>query len=243
LVLLMLVLIAFFALLGVAWLLLWKYGLLEPRSKARGPSGRRTRFTGIGGRDWVPDVRDAEDASLPGVEGVEGLEVGTDVLDGPGEGDGGSGEKRVYGYRPRPAVLSDGERAFLPALRAALPLLTKIAGASEPPMLLAHVRLADVVTPEPFSRGGLAVVSQKHVDFLLCEPVTTRPLLVIELDGASHGSERQRDRDAAKDAACRSAGVPMLRVAVAGAYKPEALAQAMAERLGKVAAGSAGRRA
>ena len=160
-----------------------------------------------------------------------------------GAGKAEDGGRQAYVYRAQPAVFSDGELAFLPALRAALPLLTKIAGASEPPMLLAHVRLADVVTPEPFSRGGLAVVSQKHVDFLLCEPVTTRPLLVIELDGASHGSERQRDRDAAKDAACRSAGVPMLRVAVAGAYKPEALAQAMAERLGKVAAGSAGRRA
>jgi hypothetical protein len=102
--------------------------------------------------------------------------------------------------------------------------------------LLAHVRLADVVVPEPFSRGAFAVVSQKHVDFLLCEPVSTRPLLVIELDGATHGgagSGRQKERDAAKDAACASAGVPVLRVPVAGSYSPEALARAMAERMGK----------
>lgn len=39
-----------------------------------------------------------------------------------------------------------------------------------------------------------------------------RPVLALELDGASHGSEKQQHRDAVKDVAFRSAGLKLLRL-------------------------------
>ena len=88
-------------------------------------------------------------------------------------------------------------------------------------------------------------MNQKHVDFVLCEPRTTRPLLVIELDDASHNSsDRRRAADAAKDHACRTAGIPMLRVRAVGGggggHDTQALARSMAERMGKTGGATAG---
>ncbi|WP_416052366.1 DUF2726 domain-containing protein [Cupriavidus basilensis] len=53
--------------------------------------------------------------------------------------------------------------------------------------------------------------SQKYVDYLVCERKTLRPLYVIELDGASHGSEKAKRRDAQKNEVLASAGIPIKR--------------------------------
>jgi hypothetical protein len=55
-------------------------------------------------------------------------------------------------------------------------------------------------------------VRQKHVDFLLCDREKVGPVLVIELDDASHQREDVRERDGAKDAILQAAGLPILRV-------------------------------
>jgi hypothetical protein len=54
-----------------------------------------------------------------------------------------------------------------------------------------------------------AKISQKRVDFLLCDE-DVKPVLIVELDDWSH--DGQEDRDALRDAMPASAGVPTLRV-------------------------------
>lgn len=50
-------------------------------------------------------------------------------------------------------------------------------------------------------------VGQKSVDFVVCDPATLRPLLVIELDEPSHARpDRQIERDRFKDQVLASAG-------------------------------------
>ena len=52
----------------------------------------------------------------------------------------------------------------------------------------------------------------KHVDFVLVGWPDGTPLVVVELDGASHNSKVQQSRDADKDAALASANIPVLRI-------------------------------
>jgi very-short-patch-repair endonuclease len=60
--------------------------------------------------------------------------------------------------------------------------------------------------------------SGMHRDFVLADPVRLEVGLVIELDDKSHSGIEAQKRDALKDAALKAAGVPLLRVRVAGRY-------------------------
>lgn len=61
-------------------------------------------------------------------------------------------------------------------------------------------------------------IDRKHVDFVLCDPQTMKPLVVIELDDVSHKSESAKQRDADKDRALMAAGLPILRVPAQRTY-------------------------
>lgn len=53
-------------------------------------------------------------------------------------------------------------------------------------------------------------INRKHVDFLLCDPKTIRPVLGIELDDASHQRTDRRERDKLVDAVFEVAKLPLL---------------------------------
>jgi Protein of unknown function (DUF2726) len=76
------------------------------------------------------------------------------------------------------------------------------------------VRVADVLETTSGERAGFNRISQKHVDYLLVSLPNFQPVMAIELDGKSHGSQKQQARDAVKDQAFNSAGVPLVRVPV-----------------------------
>ena len=81
-------------------------------------------------------------------------------------------------------------------------------------MVFPHVRVADVLETSSGGLAGFNRISQKHVDYLLVSLPNFQPVMAIELDGKSHGSERQQKGDAVKDQAFKSAGVPLVRVPV-----------------------------
>ena len=66
-------------------------------------------------------------------------------------------------------------------------------------------------------RSQNSVLERQASLFLLPAQVVSlsnfQPIMAIELDGKSHGSENQR-RDAVKDQAFKSAGVPLVRIPV-----------------------------
>ena len=107
------------------------------------------------------------------------------------------------------------------------------AGARGKYRIFCKVRLADIVRPLGSGleeNGAFRKIGNYHVDFVLCEPKITAPLLVIELDDGSHQLVQQFERDIFKDAVLAAAGIPFYRVPVREAYAPSELAQQI-ERL------------
>ncbi len=67
-------------------------------------------------------------------------------------------------------------------------------------------------------------IDRKHVDFLLCDPKTLKPLLGIELDDASHQRARRVVRDEFVDAVFAVANLPLLRIPASQSYDSRAIA-------------------
>jgi hypothetical protein len=122
-------------------------------------------------------------------------------------------------YRRAPALLSKGERAFW------YPLFRAVKGKYR---LFCKVRLADVIhcpSSRRDERKWFRKIGYYHVDFVVCDPSTTAPLLVVELDDRTHHEQARKDADAFKNEVLRVAGMPLYRVAVQRAYDPAELAR------------------
>jgi hypothetical protein len=159
-------------------------------------------------------------APLPPVRDCEGP-----ILSPPGTGGAVAGGPMPYRRAKR--LLSQGERAFW------YPLYKAVEGRYR---IFCKVRLADVVdVPARGERYWFRRIRGFHVDFVLCDPETTAPLLVVELDDRSHRSDRVREQDAFKDEVLRAAGLPVYRVPCEEAYDPAELA----ERIRAMIAGGA----
>ena len=87
-----------------------------------------------------------------------------------------------------------------------------------------NVRLNDLfLIDDPAQRGAvLGRLRDKHVDFVLVDPAQGfRPVLAIELDGASHQRAEQQYRDAVKDVIFRSGGLKLVRLPSRAYSAPE----------------------
>ena len=129
---------------------------------------------------------------------------------------GRAGQRETY--RRAESLLTPGEKEFYVVLREAV---------GPQAVIQCKVRLADVLLAPNNDRTAFRRVSQKHVDFLLCQRLTLRPLLAIELDDASHGRRDRQDRDRFVDAACEGANLPILHVPMQSRYDPVQLLAAV----------------
>ena len=114
-------------------------------------------------------------------------------------------------YRLRDDFLSPAELSFYRVLEQAVGDQFKVN---------TKVRIGDLlfVPRHEGSQGFTNKIDRKHVDFLLCDPTTVRPLLVIELDDASHNRPDRQERDRFVDQAFAAAGLPILHVKAKRAY-------------------------
>ena len=104
-------------------------------------------------------------------------------------------------YDAIPSVLTRGELAFFDVL------MHVVAGRYQ---VLAKVRLADLVEVtdnSPNRRAWFMRISQKHIDFVLCDRPSMRPLLLIELDDRSHHRGDRVERDDFVNQCLDSAGL------------------------------------
>jgi hypothetical protein len=114
-------------------------------------------------------------------------------------------------YTRRRSLLTAGELRFYSVLLRAVPSGLAV---------FVKVRLMDVVSvPDHAWPTYGAPGSGMHLDFVLADTTTIEPLLVIELDDRSHAQPEARQRDAFKNDALASAGVPIVRVVVTGWYE------------------------
>jgi hypothetical protein len=141
------------------------------------------------------------------------------VVRAPAPGRGVESPTETLPYRRTSCLLSKGERALW------YPLYRAVKGQYR---LFCKVRLADVVCcprERRDERRWFRKIGRYHVDFVICEPGTTAPLLVVELDDRRHRARRRQEIDAFKDDVLRAAGVPVYRIAAQQAYDPVELTQ------------------
>jgi hypothetical protein len=135
-------------------------------------------------------------------------------------------------YRRRD-FLSKAERSFYRVLQQAV---------GRGGVVFAKVRLADLLAPAGgFGNEGYQAafnrISAKHVDFVICGPEDLVPRLAIELDDASHRQATRQERDAFIDAACRTAGLPLMRIPAQRDYAMQQLRTELAAYLDLVPQG------
>jgi hypothetical protein len=128
-------------------------------------------------------------------------------------------------YRLRDDFLSAAELSFYRVLA------TAVAGRA---VVLTKVRLADLffVPRSEGSAGFRNRIAQKHVDFLLCDRETMRPLVGVELDDRSHERSSRQERDGFVDEVFWVAGLPLMHLPVRSGYSLAELALALAPYLG-----------
>lgn len=116
-------------------------------------------------------------------------------------------------FRRKGPLLSPAERSFFRVLDAAVTGDYRV---------FAKVRVADILAPAGVKggkwRAAFNRIAMKHFDFVLCEPGTCSVVAVVELDDASHQSQKVRRRDQFLGDACRTAQLPIIRVRAQRAY-------------------------
>ena len=106
--------------------------------------------------------------------------------------------------------------------------------------VLAQVSLRQLLwfPPNQKDRAGLQrwrnKVAQKSVDFVVCEPGTLRPLVVIELDEPSHATPQRQTRDEEVETILGAANLPFIHVLTSRNYETRELEAAIRPYLGAV---------
>jgi very-short-patch-repair endonuclease len=129
-------------------------------------------------------------------------------------------------YQKKWYLLSPAERDFYDVLCQA---------AGDRYLIFAKVRLLDLLwLPQNLPNRQLHMnrVQAKHVDFVLCDPKSVAPALVIELDDASHRLPERQERDIFLNELLQAAGIPLLRVPVRKSFSAPALRGQILETLG-----------
>ena len=71
-------------------------------------------------------------------------------------------------------------------------------------------------------------ISQKHVDFILCDPSTMSPICGIELDDSSHMNRKRQERDLFVEKVCRDANFKLIRIPTKFGYTSTEIETAVA---------------
>ncbi|MCP5303445.1 MAG: DUF2726 domain-containing protein [Pseudomonadales bacterium] len=66
-------------------------------------------------------------------------------------------------------------------------------------------------------------IDRKHVDFVLCNPVSMRPLVALELDDRSHQRKDRQERDAFVDSVFEAANLPLVHIQARRSYQHDKL--------------------
>ncbi|MFN3652643.1 MAG: DUF2726 domain-containing protein [Armatimonadota bacterium] len=127
-------------------------------------------------------------------------------------------------YRVRDDFLSRAEASFFHVLRLVV---------ADRFVICPKVRLADLffVTRPHENRGAANRIASKHVDFVLLDPASLKPVAALELDDSSHQKARAAERDEFKDQVFASAGLPLIRVPAQRAYDVQQVSALLATAL------------
>jgi hypothetical protein len=123
-------------------------------------------------------------------------------------------------YRTKNRVMNDSEQAMYINLQKQLGDLF---------VVLSKVRIEDFVEVkqnglEKNERWGFrGKIKSRHVDFLICDKATTKPLLAIELDGHSHKNYGRVKRDDFVNNLYKEIGLRIEHVSVGSNFEQESI--------------------
>jgi len=144
-------------------------------------------------------------------------------------------EPEVLPFHVRDDFLSPAECSFYHLLQSA---------AGDWAVVCPKVSLADLFFARTGDYGTNTSyrnrIARKHVDFLLCDPRSMKPLLGIELDDASHNRADRQERDGFVDQVFAAAGLPLHRQRVRRAYDLHALRASLRGLVGREGGPAAG---
>ncbi|HGJ5864019.1 MAG TPA: DUF2726 domain-containing protein [Arsenophonus nasoniae] len=89
-------------------------------------------------------------------------------------------------------------------------------------LIIVKVRMADVIMVKRGDKNYMSLfgkIKSKHIDYLLCDPLTLKPVLAIELDDKSHRKDKRIERDKFINEVFSIVGLPILRQPCRRAYK------------------------
>ncbi|MFS1539759.1 MAG: DUF2726 domain-containing protein [Candidatus Phlomobacter fragariae] len=81
-------------------------------------------------------------------------------------------------------------------------------------LVMAKVRMADIIVVKKGTKNYMALfgkIKSKHIDYLLCESLTLKPVLAIELDDKSHQKNKRVERDKFVKEVFSQVSLPILR--------------------------------
>lgn len=120
-----------------------------------------------------------------------------------------------FQYQRLDVLFTAAERSFLGVLKLSVSNEVEVFG---------KVRVADVITPKKGQdrstwQKAFNKISSKHFDFLICNKDDLSPICAIELNDKSHSSKKGKERDRFLEAACKSAGVPLVQIPAKAKYQ------------------------
>lgn len=138
---------------------------------------------------------------------------------------GRANEPRRYQYKQKNFFMSRAEHECFDALVVAV---------GEKYHIFPQVHLPSIVDNKVVGQswqGAFRHISQKSVDFVLCDKAYIAPKLAIELDDRTHERQDRIDRDGEVERVLKGAGLPLLRLENHGRFNPSELAQKVEKEL------------
>lgn len=119
-------------------------------------------------------------------------------------------------YLLRDDFLSLAERSFYGVLKSMMKDFYAI---------FTKVSLAEIffVSQPDENYGAYNRINRKHIDFLICDRNTLKPVFAIELDDRSHNRPDRKERDEFVDEVFKKAGLPLLHIPVQESYNTSEL--------------------
>jgi very-short-patch-repair endonuclease len=128
-------------------------------------------------------------------------------------------EARKYKYQQKNFFMSRAEHECYDALVSAV---------GEKYYIFPQVHLPSIVDNKVVGqnwKGAFSHISQKSVDFVLCDKAYIAPKLAIELDDRTHERQDRIDRDGEVERVLQGAGLPLLRLQNNGSFDSKNLAE------------------
>lgn len=137
--------------------------------------------------------------------------------------------RQVYPYLLRDDFVSRAEHSFFLVLKSVIPDTVLIS----PKVSLGDLFYVKSSDPSEY-RTLTNKIDRKHVDFLLCDAKTLRPLAGIELDDKSHQRSDRQVRDEFVEQVFQAARLPLLRFPAQFSYSQAEVGAALRPYFGKI---------